>query len=57
MKSTIDSMSIASLKGTIRQIEENGKKSIDVDKLPEKVNEVERVMKQCVEEVKKEFFS
>ncbi len=56
MKSTIDSMSIASLKEIIRQIENDGKKSIDVDKLPEKVNEVERVMKQCVEQVKKEFF-
>jgi len=57
MKSTIDSMNIASLKDIIRQIELHGKKSTEVETLPEKVNEVERVMKQCVEEVKKEFFS
>jgi CheY-like chemotaxis protein len=56
MKSTIDSMNIASLKEIIRQIEQDGKRGVDVGTIPEKVNEVERVMKLCVEEVKKEFF-
>jgi CheY-like chemotaxis protein len=57
MKSTIDSMSIVSLKEAIRFIENNGKKGTEINAIPGKVNEVERVMQQCIEQVKKEFFS
>lgn len=57
MKSTIDSMGIVSLKETIRFIENNGKKGTDSDSIPDKVNEVDAVMQQCMEQVRNDFFA
>ena len=57
MKSTIDSMGIVSLKEIIRQIENNGKKGASIDLIPEKVNEVEAVLQQCMEQMRHDFFA
>jgi len=56
MKSTIDSMGIVALKETIRYIENNGKKGTNTDIIPDKVNEIDIVMQQCVEQVRQDFF-
>ncbi|WP_315818541.1 Hpt domain-containing protein [Paraflavitalea speifideaquila] len=55
LKSTIDSMGISSLKDTIRQIEQNGKKAVNRDQLPGQVNQVEAILKACAAQVKKDF--
>jgi HPt (histidine-containing phosphotransfer) domain-containing protein len=55
LKSTIDSMGISSLKDTIRQIEQNGKKGEYTEQLPVQVNLVESVMLSCAAQVKKDF--
>ncbi len=55
LKSTIDSMGISSLKDTIRQIEQNGKKGEYTEQLPVQVNLVESVMHSCAAQVKKDF--
>jgi CheY-like chemotaxis protein len=57
LKSTIDSMGIVSLKETIRQIENNGKKGAATDLIPDQVNEVEAVLQQCMEQVRYDFFA
>jgi CheY-like chemotaxis protein len=55
MKSTIDSMGIASLKDVIRTIEANGKHKNDLDSLPAQVQQVSEVLEQCVVQLKQDF--
>lgn len=55
LKSTIDSMGISSLKDTIRQIEQNGKKGERAEQMPAQVNLVESIMQSCAAQVKKDF--
>lgn len=55
MKSTIDSMGIARLKETIRAIEANGKQKNDLDGLPALIKQVDEVLAQCNEQLKKDF--
>lgn len=55
MKSTIDSMGIASLKEVIRTIEANGKQKNDLDGLPAHVQKVAEVLEQCVQQLKSDF--
>lgn len=52
LKSTIDSMSIASLKGVVREIESGGKHGHDPEGLRRLVANVIRVMNQVIEEIK-----
>lgn len=55
MKSTIDSMGIASLKEIIREIEQNGKKGEQTELIPAQVGFVETVMRACMAQVKKDY--
>lgn len=55
MKSTIDSMGIASLKDVIRTVEANGKHKNDLDGLPAHVKHVSEVLEQCVVQLKSDF--
>lgn len=55
MKSTIDSMGITSLKDTIRQIEQSGKKGEHTEQLPAQVGLVASIMNACIAQVKKDF--
>ncbi|AXY76380.1 response regulator [Paraflavitalea soli] len=55
LKSTIDSMGISTLKDTIRQIEQNGKKGEGTEQLPAQVNLVESILQSCAVQVKKDF--
>jgi CheY-like chemotaxis protein len=55
LKSTIDSMGIASLKEDIRTIEANGKNQQDTDLLPPLVQKVKEVIYSCIEALKKDF--
>ena len=54
LKSTIDSMGIASLKQVIREIESGGKHGEDPEGLRSRVNEVMKVMKEVIDEVRRE---
>jgi CheY-like chemotaxis protein len=55
LKSTIDSMGISSLKETIRQIEQSGKKGEHTEQMPAQVDLVESIMLSCAAQVKKDF--
>jgi CheY-like chemotaxis protein len=55
MKSTIDSMGIASLKQDIRTIEHGGKHQTGLELVPELVARVRTVMEACMEQVKKDY--
>ena len=55
LKSTIDSMNIASLKSVIREIEMGGKTNPEPSQLKNQVAEVLFVMRQVIEQVKKEL--
>lgn len=54
LKSTIDSMNIRSLKDTVREIEQYGKKGEQTAEIPALVNEVVFVMEACIAQVKKD---
>lgn len=55
MKSTIDSMGIASLKDVIRTIEANGKHKTDLESLPAQVKQVGDVLNECILQLKRDF--
>ena len=55
LKSTIDSMNISTVKDVIRAIESKGKKGEDVVAIPALVEKVLAVMKEVIEQVKKEI--
>lgn len=55
LKSTIDSMGIASLKQVIRQIEQNGKKEEETAQIPADVALVVNTMRACAMQVKKDY--
>ena len=55
LKSTIDSMNISAIKDDIRAIESKGKKGEDVVAIPSLVEKVLAVMKEVIEQVKKEI--
>jgi CheY-like chemotaxis protein len=55
MKSTIDSMGIASLKEVIRTIEANGKHKTDLEGLPALVKQVGDVLNECIQQLKRDF--
>jgi HPt (histidine-containing phosphotransfer) domain-containing protein len=55
LKSTIDSMGIASLKKDIRIIENNGRKLENIKAIPALVARVVEVMEECMERIKKDF--
>ena len=55
LKSTIDSLNIASLKDVIRAIEIKGKMGDDVSSIPASVEKVLSVMEEVMEQVKKEL--
>lgn len=57
LKSTIDSLNIASLKDVIRSIETKGKTADDVASIPASVEKVLVVMKEVMEQVKKELLN
>jgi CheY-like chemotaxis protein len=55
MKSTIDSMGIDRLKDVIRTIEANGKQKNDLDSLPAQVMQVDDVLNDCIQQLKRDF--
>lgn len=55
MKSTIDSMGIIELKQDIRTLENNGKQQTDLDKVPEQVAHVIRILEQTITQLKNDF--
>lgn len=55
LKSTIDSMGIASLKTVIRSLEKFGKEESNIDKIPALVNDVRNELEVCIKHVKKDF--
>ena len=55
LKSTIDSMNIATLKADIRAIESRGKTGVDVSSIPALVEKVLSVMNEVMLQVKKEI--
>jgi CheY-like chemotaxis protein len=55
LKSTIDSLNIVSLKDVIRAVEYQGKMGQDVTSIPKLVEKVLSVMKEVMEQVKKEL--
>ena len=55
LKSTIDSLNIVSLKDVIRAVEYQGKTGQDVTSIPKLVEKVLSVMKEVMEQVKKEL--
>ena len=55
MKASIDLFGIKELAETIRAVEQQGKTGIPSDNLSEEVENVERIVRQCVEQLKNEF--
>jgi HPt (histidine-containing phosphotransfer) domain-containing protein len=55
MKSTIDSMGIARLKDVIRTIEANGKQKQNLDVIPALVSQVEEVLTECIQQLKRDY--
>ena len=55
MKSTIDSMGIVSLKDVIRHIESNGKQKNNLESLPAWVKQVDEVLKESIQQLKRDF--
>lgn len=55
LKSTVDSMGIASLKEDIRFIESSGKHETDTDKLEPLVDKILIVISRCIEQLKQDF--
>ena len=55
LKSTIDSMGIASLKDDIRKVEINGKQQQDTDGMPLLADRIARVITTAIEEQKTDF--
>lgn len=55
LKSTIDSMSIITLKQLVRTLENNSKNRTDVDELPSQVGELVRVMRVAMRQVQRDF--
>ncbi|MGZ5254490.1 MAG: response regulator [Flavitalea sp.] len=55
MKSTIDSLSILDLKQEIRMIELSGKKLEGLDAVPETVQKIEKVLQECMDDLKKKY--
>lgn len=55
MKSTIDSMGIVRLKDVIRGIESNGKQKQNLETVPGLVRQVDEVLKECVQQLKRDF--
>jgi PAS domain S-box-containing protein len=55
IKATIDSMGISSLKEDIREIEANGKKGENLDKIPGLVERVVQVVEACMDQLRGDF--
>lgn len=55
MKATIDSMGIVKIKDVVRAIEANGKKGEEVDKIPGQVQEVVKVLEECMGQLRKDY--
>jgi len=55
LKSTIDTMNIASLKDDIRAIEKNGKDQKNLDTTPAMVENADKVIRQVSDQLKSEF--
>ena len=55
MKSSIDLFGIKELRETIRTVEQQGKTGIPADNLSNEVKDVERVITECVGQLKTEF--
>lgn len=55
MKSTIDSMQIDSIRGLIREIEDDARKGNGLEAIPGKVRQVNSVLQQCMVQVRREL--
>ena len=55
MKASIDLFAITGLTETIRAIEQQAKSGVPADNLPEQVGDVERIITECVGQMRDEF--
>ncbi len=55
LKSTIDSMGIASVKDDIRKVESTAKEQSDTGTIPAMVEKVDIVIQQCISQLKHDF--
>ncbi len=55
MKPTIDLLNITDIKNVIRKIEQQSKHAINTEELPSLVNNVNQVVHECTEQLKRDF--